>query len=418
MSNKNASILKEKVLFIGHIWPEPTSSAAGSRMMQLIQLFLKQKHHVFFCSPASLSEFSVQLKDYGIETDHVNINDGAFNNYLKKIQPDIVVFDRFMTEEKFGWRVAENCPDAIRILDTEDLHCLRFARQESVQKNIPFSINSLKNEIAKREIASILRCDISLIISEFEIELLKQVFKIESSILLYLPFLIDINALKKPLQFEERSNFISIGNFLHPPNKDAVIQLKKHIWPKIKKNIPDAELNIFGSYMPDDIVQLNNKKEGFIIKGRANDAFKELSNHKALLAPLRFGAGLKGKLIEAMQCGTPSITTDIGSEGMMFDLEWNGFIENDFNAFSESAIKIYTERAVWEKSLAIGFKILRYKFDMNLHSNIFLECIMKIRKNIKKHREENFMGALFLHHQFHSTKYFSKWIEEKNKKGL
>ena len=411
------SHLTFKVLIIGNVWPEPTSSASGSRMMQLIQLFLKQNHHVFFCSPASLSEFSVRLNDFGIETAHVNINDGAFDEYLKKIKPDFVIFDRFMSEEKFGWRVVETCPDAIRILDTEDLHCLRFARQESVQKNIPFSISSLKNEIAKREIASILRCDISLIISEFEIELLKQFFKIDSSILLYLPFLIDINALKKPLQFDERINFISIGNFLHPPNKDAVIQLKKHIWPKIKKNIPEAELNIFGSYLPDDIVQLNNKKEGFIIKGRANDAFEELSNHKVLLAPLRFGAGLKGKLIEAMQCGTPSVTTDIGTEGMMFDLEWNGFIENDFNDFSESAIKIYTEKSVWEKSVAKGFEILRKKFDMNFHSNVFSESIMKIKGDIKKHREENFFGALFLHHQMQSTKYFSKWIEEKNKKG-
>jgi spore coat polysaccharide biosynthesis predicted glycosyltransferase SpsG len=162
------SQLSPKVLIIGHVWPEPTSSAAGSRMMQLIQIFLKSNHQIFFCCPASLNEFSFQLNDLGIETAKVNINDGAFDDYLKNIQPDCVVFDRFMSEEKFGWRVAESCPNAIRILDTEDLHFLRFARQESIQKNTTFSINNLKNEIAKREIASILRCDLSLIISEFE----------------------------------------------------------------------------------------------------------------------------------------------------------------------------------------------------------------------------------------------------------
>lgn len=412
------SDLNTKVLIIGNVWPEPNSSAAGSRMMQIIQIFLKSNHNVFFCSPASLSEFSVQLNDFGIETAHININDGAFDEYIKKVQPNFVVFDRFMIEEKFGWRVADNCPDAIRILDTEDLHCLRFARQESVRKKIPFKISSLKNEMAKREIASILRCDISLIISEYEIELLKYIFEIKPSILFYLPFLIDLNSIIKPLPFEERRNFISIGNFLHQPNKDSVIQLKKHIWPKIKKNIPEAELNIYGSYLPDDITHFNNKNEGFIIKGRAKDAFKVLSCHKVLLAPLRFGAGLKGKLFEAMQCGIPSITTDIGSEGMMIDLEWNGFIENDFNDFSESAIKTYLDKAIWEKSVEKGFEILRKKFEVNHHSSVFLEIIMKIRKNIKKHREENFMGTLLLHHQMKSTKYFSKWIEEKNKKGI
>ena len=72
MNLKKMSHLTSKVLIIGNVWPEPTSSAAGSRMMQLIQLFLKQNHHVFFCSPASLSEFSVRLNDFGIETGERN----------------------------------------------------------------------------------------------------------------------------------------------------------------------------------------------------------------------------------------------------------------------------------------------------------------------------------------------------------
>jgi glycosyltransferase involved in cell wall biosynthesis len=229
--------------------------------------------------------------------------------------------------------------------------------------------------------------------------------------------MIDIKSIKQALQYENRNHFISLGNFLHPPNKDAVIQLKKFIWPKIKMNIPEAELHIYGAYLPDDIARLHNDKEGFIIKGRANDAYEVVSKAKVLLAPLRFGAGLKGKLIEAMECGTPSVTTDIGSEGMQFDLEWNGFIENDFFAFSESATKLYTDKSIWEKSLANGYEILSKKFDFNLHSSVFLERITKVRKEIIKHREENFMGTLLTHHQMQSTKYFSKWIEEKNKSG-
>ena len=75
-----------------------------------------------------------------------------------------------MIEEQFGWRVAENCPNAVRILDTEDLHSLRKVRQEAVKKGVDFSINNLlKSEIAKREIAAVLRCDLSLIISTFVI---------------------------------------------------------------------------------------------------------------------------------------------------------------------------------------------------------------------------------------------------------
>ena len=411
------SVISHKVLFIGHVWPEPTSSAAGSRMMQLVRFFLSENQQIFFCSPASISEFSFHFSDLGIQTDQVNINDAAFDVYIKNIGPDIVVFDRYMTEEKFGWRVAECCPDAIRILDTEDLHCLRFARQEAIKKNIPFTSIELKNEIAKREIASILRCDLSLIISEFEMDLLINVFKIDASILFYLPFLIGINENQKSLEFEQRTHFISIGNFLHPPNKDAVIQLKNHIWPKIKRNIPEAVLHIYGAYLPDEIARFHNEIEGFIIKGRATDALEVLSKARVLLAPLRFGAGLKGKLIEAMQCGTPSVTTDIGSEGMKFDLQWNGFIENDFDAFSEAATKLYSDKLIWEKAVKNGFQILRNHFESHVLSKRFSNRIHELEKDVNKHRSENFTGSILMHHQMQSTKYFSKWIEEKNKKG-
>ena len=92
-------------------------------------------------------------------------------------------------EEQFGWRVAENCPDALRILDTEDLHCLRKTRHEAMKKQIAFTEERLMaSEITKREIASIYRCDLSLIISRFEMKLLKETFKIQESLLCHLPF--------------------------------------------------------------------------------------------------------------------------------------------------------------------------------------------------------------------------------------
>ena len=97
------------------------------------------------------------------------MNSSSFDEFICQLNPTIVVFDRFMIEEQFGWRVAENCPDAIRMLDAEDLHSLRNSRQLALKTNADFQLESLlENDIAKREIASILRCDISLIISSFE----------------------------------------------------------------------------------------------------------------------------------------------------------------------------------------------------------------------------------------------------------
>ena len=95
-----------------------------------------------------------------------------------------------MIEEQFGWRVAENCPSAIRILDTIDLHFLRKGREEAYKKSKNYTDEFLINDFTKREIASIYRCDLSLIISEFEMKLLQDKFNINSSLILYLPFLL------------------------------------------------------------------------------------------------------------------------------------------------------------------------------------------------------------------------------------
>ncbi len=406
----------QKLLIIGHVWPEPNSSAAGGRMIQLIKLFLKNNIEVIFCSPASETAFSFHLKTLGITQYQIKINDSDFDNLLKEINPDVVLFDRFMTEEKFGWRVAEVCPNALRILDTEDLHCLRYARQKAVLENTEFNTELLMNDYAKREIASIMRSDISLIISSFEMKLLQSFFKIDTQLLFYLPFLIDLKTIPVFKKIEERNHFVSIGNFLHEPNKDAVLQLKKSIWPLIREKLPKAELHIYGAYVPESILQLNNPKEKFIIKGRAEDAINVIADAKVLLAPLRFGAGLKGKLMEAMLCGTPSVTTSIGAEGMSFNSSWGGAINDEPNDFANSAVELFVEEDKWKIAQNNGLDILS-NFDSNRFETDFIKKINLLFQNLNEHRSSNFFGAMLLSNQLNSTKYFSRWIEEKNKKG-
>jgi hypothetical protein len=156
------------VFFIGFVFPEPNSSAAGVRILQLIRLFKAQGYAVVFGSASKRSEYSFDLKSIGVQEENLLLNDLSFDDFVQKLNPNIVVFDRFMTEEQFGWRVAKQCPKAIRILDTEDLHFLRKARQQNQTLNSNFSKEFLKTDVAKRELASIYRSDLSLIISEVE----------------------------------------------------------------------------------------------------------------------------------------------------------------------------------------------------------------------------------------------------------
>lgn len=405
----------QKLLIIGMVWPEPASSAAGTRMVQLVNLFLANGYHITFASAASKSEFSYDFSHTPVVEQEIKLNDESFNNFLKTLNPDIVLFDRFMIEEQYGWRVQQECPGALLILDTEDLHFLRQARQLSTKKQEALNLFS---DTAKREIAAILRCDLSLIISEAEIKLLKELFKIDDSLLYYLPFLeqeITPDTIQNWISFADRADFIFIGNFLHEPNWHAAQILKTKVWPIIRKTLPKAKLNIYGAYPTQKVLQLENKAERFFIKGRAANAQEIMAKHKILLAPIQFGAGVKGKFIDAMLTGTPSVTTTIGAEAMKGNLSWNGIIEDDLTAFAEHAVRLYQHETEWLAAQQQGIQMINQRYAASSFADPFMLKVNELLSGLTAHRQANFIGQILNHHTVQSTKYMSLWIEEKNK---
>lgn len=410
---------KSKLLIIGMVFPEPNSSGAGTRMLQLIPLFQEQGYHITFASAASDSEFMFDLTSIKVEKISIKLNDSSFDEFVRKLNPDIVLFDRFVTEEQFGWRITENCPDAIRILETVDLHTLRLARQKNSKENTDFKNQDLYSETAKREIACILRCDLSLIISEAEMDFLTTTFQINPTLLYYLPFLvpkIDENVISNWKKFEDRKDFIFIGNFLHEPNWDCVQYINLTIWPLLRKKLSDAKMLIYGAYPSAKVLQLHKPQENFFIMGRAENAFEVVENARVVLAPIRFGAGSKTKLLEAMQCGTPSVTTYVGAEAMHGNLKWNGVITDQANEIIEAANTLYMVKNLWDDAQQSGIAIVNERFEKSLFKVVFAEKISALKENLSAHREQNFVGEILKHHTLSSTKYLSRWIEEKNRK--
>ncbi|MFC6096551.1 glycosyltransferase [Flavobacterium qiangtangense] len=401
------------LLIIGIVWPEPKSSAAGGRMLQLIEIFKELDYRIVFASASQESEFSFPLKDIEVGKENIFLNDDSFDDFVSQLNPYIVLFDRFMIEEQFGWRVSKSCPNALKILDTEDLHSLRLGRQKAFKEEREFDASDLFSDVAKREIASILRCDVSLMVSEFEINLLKEQFKIDESLLLYLP--IFIKKSENQNDFHNRKNFAFIGNFLHEPNWNSVLYLKETIWTLIHKQLPEVNLRIYGAYPSQKVLQLHSPKANFFIEGRAENASKVISEARIMLAPLRFGAGIKGKLLEGMQYGTPSITTSIGAESMHDELPWNGFIEDNPQEFANKAVQLYNDEKLWNNCQENGFEIIKYKFSKDLYFSKFKEKINYLLNNLSIHRNNHFIGQILQHHTLRSTEYMSRWIEAKNK---
>lgn len=432
------------IVVIGYVWPEPKSSAAGQNMLSLIKQNRDAGNKVTFLTAATDSTHKADLTKIDVGSEAIALNCSSFNERIGEMNPHIVIFDRYMTEEQFSWRVKEACPNALRVLNTEDLHSLRQARHEAVKSAGDASNAELNSDLAQREIAAILRSDLTLVISQYEKRLLEKHYRVPSAQLRLHPLFVE-DAPLHTLDFSHRQHFVHIGNFRHAPNWDAVLQLKQHIWPAIRKKIPNAQLHIYGAYLPKKASQLHNDAQGFIIKGWAESAQDVISSARVLLAPIRFGAGIKGKLLDAMRAQTPSVTTWLGAEGIIeaasvegilegnsrekinhreaintMSAQWSGAIcsalmdKNAVDDFVEHAVSLYNDEKTWQTASVKTVEVLnRYKSQA---SELTLpEQLKLLASGLEAHRKSLFLQSLLWHQSLNATKYMSQWIEEKNR---
>ncbi|WP_395342986.1 glycosyltransferase [Ningiella sp. W23] len=423
------------VLFIGFIWPETNATAAGQNIVSYVRTLLDAGYKVHFASAAQQGSMSTDLtlldsKPGQIQCHQIKLNCDSFNQFVAELDVNIVIFDRFLTEEQFGWRVMKAAPHAMRVLDCEDLHFLRHARHQlyKAQGYSPSSAEYLRpnsildessreflySELCAREMACIFRCDLTLTLSNFEASLLVEHFNLSECIIHQVGYIshdIDDESKRSASQHNASHDFISIGNFRHAPNIDAVRILVRKIWPGIRESLPDADLHIYGAYMPPKIKGLNAPKKGIHMHGHAPCQFEVLSKAKVMLAPIQFGAGVKGKLRDAILCKLPSITTPIGAEGIEYE-RWPGAVVSTEQDFIDKAIEAYSMgRASFED---LCMEVEKHNFDKQSNAQKLVDSLERSYRNLQNRRSNNFMQIMLSHHSLQTHKYMSQWIEAKN----
>jgi O-antigen biosynthesis protein len=415
---------RPRVLIIGYVWPEWTSSAAGLRDWNLIQSFQEHNWDITFTSPSKANEFQAEIQSKNIETVSIGPNDAKFDSFIEKLKPDFVIFDRFVIEEQFSWRVKKFSPQSIRVLDTQDVHFLRRGRGQALQNGLPlekvFSADfDLVTEDCLRELSSIYRSDLTLVLSDFEMQMLQNRFQVPKDLLRASRFMYGPSP-KNLLDYHAREHFVVIGNFRHPPNPDGILWLHQKIWPLIRQKLPQAQIHIYGAYPSKDMMALTDPEEGFHVMGHAPDQHATLSKYRVSLAPLRYGAGIKGKISDSWWVGTPVVSTPIGAEGMMDQPSgkgienWGGHIANNAEEFARMALELYASKLHWTRAQEAGFRIVRNLFDYQKNSQQLIRDLNEVKENSEQFRNKNLVGQLLWHNAFKSTKYFSKWIELKN----
>ena len=399
------------LLYIGTVWAERHASAAGVRAWQLLEGFRESGWTCLVASGAADHPAREELEAAGYATHRMAVNDDAFDVFIAGCAPDIVVFDRFMTEEQFSWRVREQVPEALRVLDLVDLHALRDARKlahDAGRDPMPV-VPDATDEKVQRELAAMWRSDVSLVISRAEMPILDRM-GLPGTKRIYCPLVYEPSG--DPADLAMRTHFVFIGNFRHPPNTDAVCDLHERIWPRIRAALPQAELHVYGAYPPRRFMDLSDEASGFMVKGPSRDPVETLlAGYRVSLAPLAFGAGLKGKILDSCRAGTPVITTPVGAEGI-FTLPYPG-VAADEASFVASAIELYRHEAVWRAHQVSARETLSAFSPVLLHQGV--ERLQDIRSDLQAIRGADHTGQAFWQQTQRSSEYFSRWIMAKNR---
>jgi hypothetical protein len=417
-----------KALFLTQLWPEQNASGASTRTLQLIQFFLHRGWQVNVWSDAEPNGHEQVLRDVGCQTLRVAPNDDSFDAELVAVDPQMVVFDRFSMEEKFSFRILRNCPNALRVLDTVDLHSVRLARGKQIKQfkqlkeqgdavlccpDLDFeSYTDQSDGTWERELAAILRSDLVLVVSDYERDLLVHQLKVPQEILLLCRLTYPPRMMAAP-GFEERQGFVALGCFRHPPNVDAFNYLSRIFWPRLRGRLPNAILHVWGSHMGPSAPIQSSRQAGIFVKGHAPSAFLALEQARVHLALVRYGAGIKSKISDSFFAGTPSVTTRIGAEGMLDGADFPGFVSSALDEAIEHAVLLHEDKTVWQEKASLCGAVLHASYDEKSTLKPLEEKVNSILQNLPGQRRYNPLGRVLWHQSFRSTEYFSRWIQTK-----
>jgi hypothetical protein len=388
-------------------WPEPQAGSAGQHLLQILENFAAHGWRVTFACAAEAGEHKANFAARGITEHRIEAGDAGF---LTSQAADVVLFDRYRSEERFATELGRDCPQALRVLFTEGLQSLREARQHLLRRRLvegldPNDFRALfatpgpelyrqmaPGATAQRELAAIWRSDLTLLATEMEIDLLINGFGVPDYLLHHCPPAVEPLAAQRP--FSERLGFVSLGNFGSAANLDALLWIKHNLWPMLRRRLPEARLRLYGARPSPKAMALHAPEEGFEVLGWTEDTQAVMGSARVCLAPLRFGAGITGQLLDALRCGTPSVTTPIGAEGIQGQRPWPGTVEGTAEGLAKAAAALYGDEAAWQQAQDACTPLLRLRFDRQRQGAALVGRVEHSLGQLEELRLFNFTGAM------------------------
>jgi O-antigen biosynthesis protein len=279
-----------------------------------------------------------------------------FNKYIDGVGKyfDVAYLSRAHIAIKYINKIKKATAARI-VYDSHDLAFLRERRRAEVENN-----SKLRGEIHKikqREFNLAKMSDAMIVVSPYEKELMLQ--EDHSLAVYHMPHVHPLGPISMN-GFSGRKDIMFIGGFVHPPNEDGVCWFTQEVLPRIIEEIPDIRFYIIGSYPTKKVKGLSS--ENVIVTGYVHDVSHYFQSTRVCVAPVRYGAGVKGKIIHSMSYGLPVVTTAIGAEGLGLENDANALIADSAEEFAERVIRLYRDEETWRRISRNSFEWVKGNF--------------------------------------------------------
>jgi len=255
---------------------------------------------------------------------------------------------------------------ALLVFDTVDLHFLREQREAELLRD---EVLARQAETSRRqELRLVAQADVSLVVSPVEQALLQQ--EVPGADIRVLSNIHRVRGRGAP--WSARSGLLFVGGFQHLPNVDAAHWLASEIFPLIRSARPDMALHLVGSRMPESILALA-ERPGILVHGFVEDLEPILNSVRVSVAPLRYGAGVKGKVNQAMSYGLPVVATTCAAEGMYLENERDVLVADEAGALADAVIRLDQDEALWNRLADGGLANVEAHFSMAAADSVLAE---------------------------------------------
>ena len=341
----------KRILIVDHYVPEFDKDSGSLRMFEYINIIVQLGHKVVFLPDNRFRSmpYSQRLQQVGVE---VLFGHFDFEDYIVKFGKffDVAILSRPHIAIKY-LEIIRRHTNIFIMYDTVDLGYIREKREAELLGDVQ---GVKRAEALKRtELFLASQSDLTIVVSNAEKETL-----LEEDRSLNVEMIPHVHRPVSSIPgFDERDNLMFIGGFQHSPNVDGIVWFVERIFPKIQESQPGIKLYIIGSQPPEEVLRLNN--EGVIVTGYLPDVDPHFTSCRVFVAPLRYGAGINGKILHSMSYGLPVVTTNVGAEGLNLKDFDTAMVADQETEFSEKVLKLYSERQLWEKLSYNSIECLR-----------------------------------------------------------